>query len=615
MAENKRTKATAINTPITIFHFDPTQVPCHVLMNATVRKVILLIIAAAGVYLVGNGRTSLFDRDEPRYAQCSRQMLQSGDWVVPHLYDKIRAAKPPGIYWCQATAMKLFGDNAFAARFPSSLAMILTLTLLALTLWRAVGPSRTLWTLFVFSSTALVIFASKMAMTDSVLLLCTIVAQLCIYSLWQRRRQLPAVIVISTAIGFGGLIKGPFILGVLAGTVIMLGLLRLLDHILASRRDRSLTPPSEVPLDRFPLSYQSVSPTAHASPPDLLRILSIGAQIIMGILIVSAIVLPWVYMVSHREPLFLHAAARDAQEHLEKGSEGHVGPPGYHLVLIWGTYLPWSLLLPLAIVMAFKNRQDPNVRFALASVLGAWVFAEVLSTKLPHYILPAMPGLAFLTADAIVRCLSGQSDALKARELRIAAGIIAVVILAAAIVPWWWLAISFHDFPWIALLLLALVGIGYAFAVWFFFHTQRPALALISMGTGSMALGITLFGVYFPSATPLRLSIRTAKVLTDNGVTHPGQSLMLDYKEPSLAFYQGGTIREAKHSLPVVQDLKTAPPWLVMTREIWNQAGPEARAQMEIIGTPLRGYNYSDSLRPADLFIVKNHASRTKSIN
>src|ERR1043165_3553701 len=84
-------------------------------------KLVLIIAAALGVYLAGNGRVSLWDRDEPRYAQTSRQMLQSGDWVVPRLLDKVRTAKPVFIYWCQASAMKLFGDQGntgvFAARF------------------------------------------------------------------------------------------------------------------------------------------------------------------------------------------------------------------------------------------------------------------------------------------------------------------------------------------------------------------------------------------------------------------------------------------------------------------------------------------------------------------
>src|SRR5690348_5690780 len=73
---------------------------------------LLIIVASGGLYLLGNNSVALWDRDEPRYAQTSRQMLQSGDWVVPHYLDNIRTAKPALIYWCQASAMKLFGDTA-----------------------------------------------------------------------------------------------------------------------------------------------------------------------------------------------------------------------------------------------------------------------------------------------------------------------------------------------------------------------------------------------------------------------------------------------------------------------------------------------------------------------
>jgi 4-amino-4-deoxy-L-arabinose transferase-like glycosyltransferase len=329
------------------------------------------------------------------------------------------------------------------------------------------------------------------------------------------------------------------------------------------------------------------------------------AKIVVGVAIVAALVAPWIVMIDHREPIFLHAATQDAREHLEKGSEGHTGYPGFHLLVIWGTYLPWSLLLPLAIGMGIAHRRDPLVRFALASVLGSWVFAEILKTKLPHYMLPAMPGLAFLTADAIVRCLDGEADALTSTGVRVGAGIIGFVILALATAPWWWLAVTFHSFPWVALIGMALVGLVYGFCVWFFFHVRQPVQGLVSMGVGALAIGALLFGVYFPHSEPLRLSIRAADILKANGVTQPGQALMLDYKEPSLAFYQGGTIREAKHSLPVVQHINTAPPWMVMTREIWNESPPEAKARMEIIGQPLRGYNYSDSLRPTELLVVR----------
>src|SRR6476620_11558269 len=109
----------------------------------------LTIAVAALIYLVGNASIPLWDRDEPRNAQAARQMLQSGDWVVPHFLDQVRTAKPPFTYWCQAIAMAAFGDNAFAARFPSAIAMALTLAVIAFVLVKWVDPDRAFWTVFI----------------------------------------------------------------------------------------------------------------------------------------------------------------------------------------------------------------------------------------------------------------------------------------------------------------------------------------------------------------------------------------------------------------------------------------------------------------------------------
>ena len=90
------------------------------------RRIAGVMLVAAAVYLVGNGSVALWDRDEPRNAQTSRQMLRSGNWAVPYLYDEPRTAKPPLAFWLQASAMRVLGENSFAARLPSAVAMVVT---------------------------------------------------------------------------------------------------------------------------------------------------------------------------------------------------------------------------------------------------------------------------------------------------------------------------------------------------------------------------------------------------------------------------------------------------------------------------------------------------------
>jgi 4-amino-4-deoxy-L-arabinose transferase-like glycosyltransferase len=582
-------------------------------MARTRFRLVLLILLAGAVYLIGNGSTQLLDRDEPRYAQCSRQMVQSGDWVVPRLYDKIRAAKPPGIYWCQATAMEIFGDNAFAARFPSAVAMVLTLTLLGWAIWRESGCWHAIWACFILASSLLAIYCAKMSTTDSVLLLWTTVALMSIYLLWQGRGGWLVVISLSIAIAFAGLVKGPFILGVLGGTVGMLLILNVFPH----RKHRLAFPLSlreTVGVSGF--GETPLLPSHPGAPPEgdgVIAIPSRGmnlaravAQTVVGLVIVAAIVCPWLYLVQHREPGFIRASTADAMSHMEHGSEGHWGPPGYHLALIWVTFLPWSILLPLAMVLGFRNRREPLVRFALAAALGTWIFVEILGTKLPHYILSAFPALSVLVADAVIRCVRGEQPDLEKRAFKIAGLATAIVILGLATVPWWWLAFRFHDFPWAVLASITCTGVAAAGIVAWLFLSSRPVAGLRAMGLGSLALGAVLFGIYLPNSRPLRISSRIAQILREQSAIHPGDVQMLDYKEPSLGFYQGGTIREADRFIPSVQYRPPVPKYLVLTRDLWSQAMPQQRATLPIVGEPVVGLNYSDSLRSVEVLVVRN---------
>lgn len=543
----------------------------------------LFLLVMLGVYLAGNGRTQLFDRDEPRYAQCSRQMLQSGDWVVPRLYDELRTKKPPAIYWCQATAMMMLGDNAFAARLPSAVAAVLAALLIGTWAGRELTPRHMLWTALVLASSLLMLWSGKNCLTDAVLMLCITSGLACIYFLWQRRGGWPAVIGLAVAIGCGGLVKGPFIVGVLASVCIALGLLAGLDGWLQHRRDRTHPPVQRA---------------------NIVRSLDFALKALVALLIVVAIVGPWIYLVHVRAPQFLGAAKADAMNHLENGTEGHSGPPGYHLALIWVTFLPWSLLLPLAIGLGIKNRQTAPIRFALAAVLGTWVFVEILQTKLPHYFLPAFPWLAVLTADAIVRCLKGEQRDLGSLGIRIGAGVIAVVIVGLATVPWWWIAIKFRDFPRLALFSMTVFGLIYAtlLAVLFWLRQLRPAL--LTMGAGSFGIAVLLFVVYLPSSQPLRLPIRVADVLVSHGVTHPHQAVMFEYKEPSLAFYQGGTIREYNQSLQQFASQRGEPSWIVIPKWVWDQASAQTHTAFQLVAPAIAGLDYSDSGRTVAVMVL-----------
>jgi 4-amino-4-deoxy-L-arabinose transferase-like glycosyltransferase len=646
------------------FNSPPSPTKLSAMRHRLGLKLLLLLLAAFGVYLVGNQSVPLWDRDEPRFAQTSRQMLQSGDWVVPRLYDNVRTAKPPLIYWVQAASMKLIGQEGaagvFAARLPSSIAMTLTLSVLAVVLWRHVGAGHAMWTVLILSTCALVVLAAKAGLTDSVLLLFVTIAQLCLYAAWRGHGSWGVTIVMAAAIALALLTKGPVAVGIQAMTLIGLGLLKLSlrwapvegsarPAFLATvsreaspcgqrgaRCDRAAAFPApgtpgegregaslstlacESLLPSPPLEYRGREknrPEGHEGPAIGKSAVSAVGKIVVGLLIVLAIGLPWVVLVEKRHPGFISTALNhEIKDRAASGLEGHKGPPGYYLLSIWPTFLPWSLVLPLALVMGWKNRRDPRIRFALAAVAGPWVMFEVVQTKLPHYLLPCFPPLAFLAADAILRAIRMPVDKPNAAGGAFIPGPMEDTAFGVGVLVWagvavllgavpWAAAKWFRPLPWGAMGVVSICAAGYALTVVFFFRRRQPAAGLATMGIGMLGLSLVLFGLYLPAAPFLQLSNEAGQVLRDHGVTGPKQVVMLDYKEPSVAFYQGGTIREGTAMVASDKLLDSSPPWLVITDEVYY-AKVTDRSRLEVVAR-FKGLDLSAGLRVIEVLVVK----------
>jgi 4-amino-4-deoxy-L-arabinose transferase-like glycosyltransferase len=580
------------------------------------RNTALVIVLAAVLYLVGNAGTSLWDRDEPRFAQTSRQMLQSGDWVVPRFLDKVRTAKPVFIYWCQAAAMRVIGEQGntgvFSARLPSAIAMTIVLIILALALRRVVDPERTFWTILILATSVLTLWCAKASTTDAVLLVGITVSQMCLYAIWRGRGTWPVIIVLAIAIAEAGLTKGPVVLGVMAMTLVALGVFRWIDHRLALRAAASPPSPGTPGEGRGegPPRQSTQNPHPNPLPEFRAREVSTGAMIarvavVIGI--VAILVGPWIYLVQKRESHFLGTSVtHDVLNRIAQPLEGHKGPPGYHLALVFATFFPWSVLLPMALVSAWQNRRDPLIRFCFAAVVGPWLMFEIVRTKLPHYLMPVFPPLALLTADVIVRCLRGEKDDLRRTGFIIAVviiGVVAVALGGAAVGA----AIHFREPVWPAAA-LATAACVFAILMIATFRARFPREGLLAMGFGAAVIYLVLFGIYLPRADFLHLSKRTADILIQHGATGERQVEMLDYKEPSLAFYQGGTIRE-NSAMALSHDLLNhAPPWLVVTSEVLAKTPPDVQARLDEIGTA-RGLAYADGGRVVDTIVVKQRSA------
>lgn len=347
------------------------------------------------------------DRDESRFAQSSKQMLESSDFVDIRFGEVPRYKKPVGIYWLQAATTEIAGlgarDRIWTYRLASLIGGIAAVWL---TFWcaRAFASAETaLFAAGLLAATLLLSAEASIATTDAVLLACTLGAQGALFRTYLARRvagsEVPTTVVLAgwAALGIGILVKGPVAPAVWAVTIIALSL--------SDRDVRWLS---------------------------RLRPLS-------GVAIMGLIVAPWAIAIaleSHGQ-FFEQSLGNDFAAKLAGGQETHGAPPGYYLALVTLTFWPASLFLLPGLRDAVARREDHVVRFLLAWAGASWLMYEVVPTKLPHYILPAYPALALLAAIWVDRAKNGAFDL---RGWRIAGVVqfvlgLAVLVVAAAVLP------------------------------------------------------------------------------------------------------------------------------------------------------------------------------------
>jgi hypothetical protein len=238
---------------------------------------------------------------------------------------------------------------------------------------------------------------------------------------------------------------------------------------------------------------------------------------------------------------------------------------------------------------------------------------EAVRTKLPFYILPAFPGLAFLTADALIRCIRNQNRELRRPAFIIACAVWSAGVLAISAAPWLSLKIATRsELPIPAFVAFTIGGILYATLVFFRFQQQRIARAATIIGVGMAIMVALLYIAIFPRLGFLQLSERIADDLTQLGAygskTHVA---MIGYAEPSLAFYQGGGAREQLPESLQSTPQTTWPKWLVISTPAWQLIPPEVQRHL-ILRNIETGFNYSHAGRNEKVLILENPFSTSQ---
>lgn len=342
----------------------------------SVRTLLFLALISLTLFLPGFFSLPPVDRDEARFAQASKQMIESGDFVDIRFQDEPRHKKPIGIYWLQSAAVALSGAGADAPiwvyRLPSLLGAVLAVLLTAAIGARLFDRRTGLLAAVLLASSLLLGVEARLAKTDAALLACIMGAQLALARAWIERDRpgepalLPAL-GFWLAVGAGILIKGPIILLVCGGTAFLLSLWERSGRWLLRLRP--------------------------------------GLGVPLAVLVVA----PWLIAIAiESDGAFFGASiGRDLLGKVLSGQESHGAPPGYYTLAVWLTFWPASLLLVLALPWIWMHRHNAPVRFCLAWGMPVWIVFELVVTKLPHYVLPAYPALALLAARALIDGLPG----------------------------------------------------------------------------------------------------------------------------------------------------------------------------------------------------------------
>jgi len=319
------------------------------------------------IFFYNIGSPGLFDVDEAVYAEASREMIETGDWITPQYNYTNRYDKPVFFYWLMASAFRVFGVTEFAARFWSA-AFGVMLTLMCYYLLRRIGhPKWGVITALIFATSLEVIVLAHASITDMTLAFFITSALFCFFLGYMGRGKggfgWYLGFYLSTALAV--LTKGPVGI-VLPGAIIFIFLILRGDFIQTLKK----------------------------------------MHIVSGVLIFLVVALPW-YIVETWINGWEYIDAFFIKHNVTRFTgvvSGHRGSVYYFIPVILIAFFPWSAFLPQILYRYFPRSRkrgavDPEESLTLFSIiwfLVIFIFFSISKTKLPGYIVPLSAPLAIM---------------------------------------------------------------------------------------------------------------------------------------------------------------------------------------------------------------------------
>jgi len=436
-----------------------------------------LLVLGLVLFLPGIGGRDLWNPDEPRYAEVTREMRQSGDFFVPHLNGKIYSEKPPLLFWSIAAASLATGEvGPVAARLPSLAAAIVTLFLLFGMAQRLFDRRVAWWSVAILATSGRILWQARVGQIDMLLLCLVTLAMYFFVRGWLEHR--PGFFrLFFVAAGLGTLAKGP------------VGLLPPLLSILAFAvltRERSR-----------------------------LREMRIGS----GLAIWAAVVLLWLVPAAitggtgYLETLVI-------KQNVTRYADPwhHFQPFYYYLTTVPADFLPWFFFLPGALWLGWRRATANDRRgylFAFCWMAVTVLFFSLSPAKRTVYVLQMFPAMAMIVAWSMSEIAASWG---RLRRFALVPAVLLAALFAA--LPLGWIAFErlrpdrvaklLRQFeplgPGLFTELALLVGILFAgaLAAWGLGRRGHPGRVVTSLATGMGVAGLLAVLLILPRFDPIK---------------------------------------------------------------------------------------------------------------
>lgn len=583
------------------------------------RPYILLSLVCLVVYLPGLSTVPPIDRDEARFVQASRQMLETGDFIDIRFQEEARHRKPVGIYWLQAASVAAFSDpqaqSIWAWRlvsvFGATGAVLATFHLGALLFGRRAAFVGAL----ALAVSLVMAVEAHIAKTDAMLVFLTVVAQAALARTYLSGRVGPetqpadaaqaapleeaappeeppppeeeaadpsaqaarprrpghavTAAVFWVAVGMSVLIKGPIAPMVVGLTALTLSVVEWRWRWLLGLR----------------LAW---------GPP---LALAIAAPWIVAIEIISGGAF---LLASIGDDLFAKVAITESFWDL---------PPGVHLALISLVLWPASLVLWPALIGAARRWRAPEIRFCAAWIIPTWLVFELVPTKLVHYTLPVVPALALVIGAAIAGS-SGPWPALRhwlAKVWYVIWGVIGLCIGGALVYAAVVYAPGFEVLTLLMGIAAGAAAIGGTFlALWGLQRGDLGRPMAAAMAGGALSVMLT-FGLLIPQLDRLWVSRSLSDAVS--AFEPAGPVALTGFREPSAVFLLGtDTVLDIPSR--VAAHLRSTPGTLVGVEDRQLPAFLRSMREYDIPYEPagqIEGFNYARGW-PVSISLYRNTA-------